>query len=58
MSHRVRLVILFLLFGNTACGDASLTASSNFPREGKDDRGVTVRVAAEDKARPMAENEH
>jgi hypothetical protein len=28
----------FLLLGATACGDASLTASSNFPREGEDRR--------------------
>jgi hypothetical protein len=48
MSHRVPRVIPFLLLGATACGDASLTASSNFPREGEDDRGATVRVVAED----------
>jgi hypothetical protein len=56
MSHRVTRVIPFILLGATACGDASLTASSNFPRVGRDDRGATVRVEAEDKANTAGES--
>jgi hypothetical protein len=58
MSRRIIRVIPFLLLGVTACGDASLTASSNFPREGEDDRGATVRVEAEDKPRTEDESGH
>jgi hypothetical protein len=38
----------FLLLGTTACGDATITATSNFPRQGDDNRGATVRVVAEE----------
>ena len=58
MSRRVTRVVPLLLLGATACGDARLTASSNFPRDGKDDRGATVRVEAEDKARTADESGH
>jgi hypothetical protein len=58
MRRRVTRVVPLLLLGATACGDASLTASSNFPRDGKDDRGATVRVEAEDKARTADESGH
>jgi hypothetical protein len=58
MSRRVTRVIPLLLLGATACGDASLTASSNFPRDAKDDRGATVRVGAEHKTRTADESEH
>jgi hypothetical protein len=58
MSRGVTRVIPLLLLGATACGDASITASSNFPRDGKDNRGATVRVEAEDKARTADEGGH
>jgi hypothetical protein len=56
MSHRVTRVIPFILLGASACGDASLTASSNFPSVGKDDSGATVRVEAEDKGGTAGES--
>jgi len=56
MSRRVTRVIPLLLLGATACGDASLTATSNFPRDGKDDHGATIRVGTEDRARTADES--
>jgi hypothetical protein len=48
MSPRVARAIPFLLLGTTACGDATITATSTFPRQGEDNRGATVRVVAEE----------
>jgi hypothetical protein len=48
MAGRIMRVIPVLLLATTACGDVSLTASSNFTREGKDGRGATVRIETEE----------
>jgi hypothetical protein len=48
MRSRVARVMPFLLLGTTACGDATITATSNFPRQGDANRGATVRVVAEE----------
>jgi hypothetical protein len=46
--RRLTRLIPFLLLGAAACGDATVTATSNFPRVGEDNRGATVRVVAEE----------
>jgi hypothetical protein len=56
MNRRVTRVLFFILLGATACGDASITASSNFRREGQDDRGATVRIEAEETSPAEGEN--
>jgi hypothetical protein len=56
LRRRAPRVIPLLLLGATACGDASLTATSRFPRNGKDDHGATIRVGTEDRARTADES--
>jgi hypothetical protein len=53
--RRLTRLIPFLLLGTTACGNATITATSNFPRQGEDNRGATVSVVAED---PMQSESH
>jgi hypothetical protein len=53
--RRLTRLIPFLLLGTTACGNGTITATSNFPRQGGDNRGATVRVVAE--GAPQSEDE-
>jgi hypothetical protein len=56
--RRLTRLIPFLLLGTTACGDAAITATSNFPRQGEDNHGATVRVVAEDPMQSEADVGH
>ncbi len=48
MSCRVTRALPLILLGTTACGDATITATSHFPKRDEDNRGATVRVVAEE----------
>ena len=52
MRRLTRLIPPLLLLGTTACGDATITATSNFPRQGHTGSGATVRVVAEEAPQP------